>query len=124
VILVDTSVWIDHFREPDSLLSELIEDQRVLIHPLVIGELAMGDLTPRDATLHRLSRLEPAHMARHADVLRLVQTQRLYAIGLAFVDAHLLASARITPDSSLWTRDKRLRAAAERLDLAADLQGS
>jgi predicted nucleic acid-binding protein len=121
VILVDTSIWVDHFRVGDDALVALIEREGVLSHPLVVGELAMGDLRPRGDILDMLQELPSAHVAREFEVLQLVEGQTLYGKGLSYIDAHLLASARITPEASLWTRDRRLSRAAQRLGLAADL---
>jgi len=120
VILVDTSIWVDHFRVGDDALAALIEQEGVLSHPLVVGELAMGDLRPRGDILEMLQELPSAHVAREFEVLHLIESQTLYGNGLSYVDAHLLASTRITPNASLWTRDLRLSRAAQRIGLAAD----
>jgi predicted nucleic acid-binding protein len=119
VILADTSVWIDHLRRTDEILTDLLNRQQVLAHPLVIGELAIGHLRPRDVVLKTLQELDRAMAARDDEVLRLIERERLFGLGLGYVDAHLLASARLTPGTLLWTRDKRLSAVAERLSLAA-----
>jgi predicted nucleic acid-binding protein len=119
VILVDTSIWIDHLRRADALLSSLLDAGRVLMHPYVFGELAMGDLRPRGTVLHSLSRLPEMLPARDSEVLALVDRQRLFGTGIGFIDAHLLTAVRLMPEATLWTRDQRLLAAAERLSLAA-----
>jgi len=119
VILADTSVWIDHLRHTDEILTYLLSRQQVLTHPLVIGELAVGHLRPRDVVLKTLQELDRAIAARDDEVLRLIERERLFGLGLGYVDAHLLASVRLTPGTFLWTRDKRLSAVAERLSLAA-----
>jgi predicted nucleic acid-binding protein len=119
VILVDTSVWIDHFSHADEVLAALLVDERVLTHAFVIGELALDSLPQRDAVLHELNRLPRASMARDNEVMRFINQERLFGSGLGYVDVHLLAAVRLTQDASLWTRDKRLLAAAERLSLAA-----
>ncbi len=119
MILVDSSVWIDHLRRTDEILTDLLSRQQVLTHPLVIGELAIGHLQPRDVVLKALQELDRATAARDDEVLRLIERERLFGLGLGYVDAHLLASVRLTPGTFLWTRDKRLSAAAERLSLAA-----
>jgi predicted nucleic acid-binding protein len=119
VILADTSVWIDHLRHTDGILTYLLSRQQVLTHPLVIGELAVGHLRPRDVVLKTLQELDRAIAARDDEVLRLIERERLFGLGLGYVDAHLLASVRLTPGTFLWTRDKRLSAVAERLSLAA-----
>jgi len=121
VILVDTSVWIDHFRRGDSVLSDLLTSARILVHPLVIGELALGNLRQRAIILDALQDLPRAHVATDAEVLQLIARHALYGRGIGYIDAHLLAAARLTPDTLLWTRDKCLRAVAEQLDLSARL---
>jgi predicted nucleic acid-binding protein len=119
VILVDSSVWIEHLRHSNELLTDLLDRQQVLMHPFVVGELALGHLRPRDMLLGVLQVLDQVIVARDDEVMRLIDEERLFGIGLGYVDAHLLASVRLTPGTSLWTRDKRLSTAAERLSLGA-----
>jgi predicted nucleic acid-binding protein len=119
MILVDTSVWVDHLRIGDELLQDLLDKDQVLAHPFVIGELGLGSIPRRAATLLQLFRLPAANVASHDEVMRLVDQQRLYGLGLSYADVHLLAATRLTPAASLWTRDKGLSAAAEKLSLAA-----
>jgi hypothetical protein len=119
VILVDTSVWIDHLRSGDVTLTGLLDEGQVLSHPLVIGELALGSLRQRESVLADLRELPQAIVARDDEVMHLVDRDGLFGIGIGYVDAHLLAATRLTQGASLWTRDKRLSAAAERLSLAA-----
>ena len=119
MILVDTSVWVDHLRRAEEMLTDLLDREQVLTHPFVIGELALGHLRQRDAVLEALQDLHQAMVARDEEVLRAIEHERLFGLGLGYVDVHLLASVRLTPDASLWTRDRRLLAAAERLSLAA-----
>jgi hypothetical protein len=119
VILVDSSVWIDHLRRADAILTDLLDRQQVLIHPFVIGELALGHLQPRDMILEVLMHLDRVIVAHDDEVMRLIEQERLFGLGLGYVDVHLLASVRLTLETSLWTRDKRLSAAAERLSIAA-----
>ncbi len=88
------------------------------MHPFVFGELAMGDLRPREPLLHFLSRLPEMLPARDREVLTLIGRERLYATGVGYIDAHLMASVRLSPDTRFWTRDKRLRVIAERLGIA------
>lgn len=121
MILVDTSIWIDHLRAGDATLQSLLEQGRVLAHPFVIGELALGSLRQRDIVLHSLQRLPKAEMARDQEVLQFIAAQDLHGLGIGYVDAHLLTAARLTAGASLWTRDKRLRAAAAQLSLAANV---
>lgn len=106
-VLVDTSVWIDHFRATDERLVDLLERGNVLVHPAVLGELAMGHIPDRQGTLKALSRLRVPRIATDAETLYLVETAKLYGKGLGWVDAQLLASAKIT-GAELYTRDKTL----------------
>jgi predicted nucleic acid-binding protein len=119
VILVDTTIWVDHLRLGDALLQDLLDKEIVLTHPFVIGELALGSMPQRAATLRLLLRLPAANIAHHGEVMRLVDQQSLHGVGLSYVDVHLLAATRLTPAASLWSRDKSLSAAAEKLSLAA-----
>ena len=120
MILVDTSVWIDHFHRSEPGLVDLLADSVACAHPMVIGELALGSLRDRGTVLGLLAALPKAEVATNAEVLELVDSRALYGVGLSLVDAHLLAAALLTPESQLWTRDRRLRTAAERLGVAAD----
>jgi hypothetical protein len=115
MILVDTSVWIDHLHATDAELSVLLGETQVCTHPLVIGELALGSLRDRREILGLLSDLPTTPVATHAEVLSFVESQALHGIGLTLVDAHLLAALRLTPVDQLWTRDRRLRLAGERV---------
>ncbi len=119
MILVDTSIWADHFRQTNTLLLALVHDGQIVCHPFVIGELAMGHLSHRSQTLRDLGDLRGCIVAETTEVLRLVEQAQLYGTGIGFVDAHLLASARLTPDVLIWTNDKRLSAAADRFSLGA-----
>jgi predicted nucleic acid-binding protein len=112
VLLVDTSVWIDHLHATEPLLVKALHDSAVHQHPMVVGELALGSLADRNALLRLLSALPLPRVASHAEVLHLVQSRALYGRGLALVDAHLLAATLLTPGLRLWTRDRALRAAA------------
>jgi len=118
MILVDTSLWIEYFSARQPLLHELIADRQAAIHDLVIGELAVGDLRDRAATLYALSRIKQSEHVSDQEALALIEAEDLWGIGLGFVDVHLLASALITPNCQLWSRDKRLAATAERLGVA------
>lgn len=118
MILVDTSVWIDHLRQYDTTLAKLLDDGRVLAHPFVIGELALGALKQRGVILDALRGLPAAAVATDGEVMAFIDAHKLFGQGIGYVDAHLLAGARLT-HASLWTRDKKLRAVAERLSLAA-----
>lgn len=118
MILVDTSVWADHFRSGEAALGLLLGEGRIMIHPFVIGELALGDLRPRHDTLAALRELPQAPLVSQEEFLSLVDAEQLVAAGVGFVDAHLLLAARRNPGIRLWTRDKRLAARAAAMDLA------
>jgi predicted nucleic acid-binding protein len=118
VILVDTSVWVDHFREGVSDLATLLERGEVLIHPFVVGELACGNLSARAETIELLQQLRSTTLADHVEVMSFIEAKRLHGRGVGYVDVHLLASAAID-GVRLWTKDRSLRALATRLNLAA-----
>jgi hypothetical protein len=123
LILADTSVWIDHFRSNNNNkeLKKLLEQRQVVMHPFVVAELALGSLRERTTTLVLLDLLPQIQVA-HLHELRLaIEARRLYNMGIGLVDAHLLASVLIHPPTLLWTRDKLLRKAAERLGIHANL---
>lgn len=117
MILVDTSVWIDHLHHHEAGLSALLERGEVLMHPLVIGELACGSLRARATVLRLLQQLPAAAEAGHGEALRFLDHHRLMGRGIGYVDVHLLASAALGGDVRLWTRDRRLAAAAAELGL-------
>jgi len=122
MILVDTSVWIDHLKTGDDNLARLLEAGRVLMHPFVLGELALGSLRNRQAILELLGQLPRAEMATDQEVLSLIEAETLHGTGIGLIDAHLLASARLTAGSFLWTRDKRLGRLAARLRVSTELE--
>jgi predicted nucleic acid-binding protein len=119
MILVDTSIWADHWRDRDSTLAGLLNSRSVLTHPFVIGEIALGYLRQRHSVLDELQRLPVANVASDQEVLQFIELHGLVGLGIGYIDAHLLATARLTQGALLWTRDKRLHGAAERLGLAA-----
>jgi predicted nucleic acid-binding protein len=119
VILVDTSVWIDHLRKTEVGLQRLLGMGRVLSHPFVIGELAMGSFKRRDSLLSELGDLPGAKIADHGEVLHFVSEHSLFGCGIGYIDAHLLAAVRLVPGTLIWTRDKRLLEVASKLGLAA-----
>lgn len=116
MILVDTSVWVDHLRRGDAHLADLLERGVVVMHPLVIGELACGSLADRAPILGLLREMPSATLAEQDEVLGFIERHALHGKGIGYVDAHLLASVVLTGGARLWTRDKRLRAIAEGLD--------
>jgi predicted nucleic acid-binding protein len=121
VILVDTSVWVDHFRSGDDDLQSLLNAAQVLAHPFVTGELALGNIQKRAAILDALNGLPQASVASNEEVLRFIDQQSLFGLGIGYIDAHLLAAVRLSSQALLWTRDKRLQAAASRLGLSMKL---
>ena len=117
MILVDTSVWVDHLRGRAAPLARLLDSGGVLAHPFVIGEIALGTPPQRELLLRELRRLPSALPATHGEVLATIERHALFGLGIGYVDAHLLAATRLTSGASLWTRDRRLLAAAERMSL-------
>jgi len=120
VILIDTSVWVDHLRTGDARLSGLLDGGGVLGHPFVTGELALGNLRQRGLVLSALRELPQATVATDEEVLHFIDRRALFGLGVGYVDAHLLAAVRLTAGAKLWTRDRRLQAVATQLDLAAE----
>jgi predicted nucleic acid-binding protein len=118
VILVDSSIWVDHLRERDETLGLLLDDGQVLTHPFVVGELALGNLRGRADVLGELQELPQARTATDGEVLRFINRHELFGLGIGYIDAHLLAATRLTAGASLWTRDRRLSVVAEHLGLA------
>ena len=112
MILVDTSVWIDHLHKKEPRLVEQLERDEVVCHPLVIEELGLGSIADRVAVLSLLGDLGALPVASHAEARSLVESHRLWGRGLSAVDAHILASVRIVAGTVLWTRDKRLKMVA------------
>jgi hypothetical protein len=121
MILVDTSVWIDHLRHGDVELTRLLNACQVLIHRFVIGELALGNLQNRNIVLSALQNLPQATVASDEEVLHFIGSHALFGTGMGYIDAHLLAATRLSPGALLWTRDKRLLAESARLGLCANL---
>jgi predicted nucleic acid-binding protein len=120
LILADTSVWVDHLRRGDARLVELLESASVLMHPFIVGEIACGSLADRRTVLELLQDLPAAVVAEFDEVLSFVEHNRLWGKGIGYVDVHLLAAVALTKDATLWTRDKRLRSAAQALGCAFD----
>ncbi len=118
MILVDTSVWVDHLRAGDARLAELLESSTVAMHPMVLGELACGNLNDRETLLALWRNLPQLTVAADAEILFLLERHRLWGRGIGYIDVHLLTSASLNPDARLWTRDKRLQESAEQLELA------
>lgn len=116
MILVDTSVWIDHLHDGNPRLDSLLDDGEVTCHPFIIGELACGNISNRTQILTLLHSLPRAVVAGHEEVMRFIEFYRLMGIGLGYIDVHLLASARLTM-TPIWTRDLQLKKAAAKLDI-------
>ena len=118
MILVDSSVWIDHLRVGEPRLAELLNTGRALAHPYIIGELACGNLKNRKAVLSLLQDLPAVQVATDDEVLFFIERHGLMAKGIGYVDVHLLSAVSLAGTARLWTRDKRLCAVAESMGLA------
>lgn len=119
--LVDSSVWIDHFRKTDPLLVDALEGDLVACHDHVIGELALGSIKDRDKVLHSLSRLPRISAARDSDVLEMINQHKLFARGIGYIDAHLLAASLIDGQAKVWTHDKRFKTISQELGISAQI---
>ena len=118
MILVDTSVWIDHLRDGNPALVALLLDSQVLAHPWVTGEIALGNLANRGEVLGLLGNLSQAAVATDTELRTLIDRHRLFGCGIGYVDVQLLAATMLTSGSALWSRDKRLAAIAADLGIA------
>jgi hypothetical protein len=118
LILVDTSVWVDHLRRGDARLAELLERGAVLMHPFVLGEIACGRLADRAVILELMRQLPSVVVADNEEALEFIERHRLSGRGIGYIDVHLLASVALTSGAKLWTRDKRLRIVADDLGRA------
>jgi predicted nucleic acid-binding protein len=121
VILVDTSVWVDHLRANDEALLALLHAEDILIHTFVVGELALGHLSPREGVLATLNDLPLIEPATNEEVLTFINRHRLFGLGIGYVDAHLLTAVQLTAGTTLWTRDRRLADVASQLGTAVRL---
>lgn len=122
MILVDTSVWVDHLRRGDARLVDLLERANVIMHPFVVGEIACGSLHDRVSILELLQDLPAVAVAEGDEVLGFIDRHVLHGKGVGYIDVHLLASVALTEGTKIWTRDKKLRLVAEMLGCA--YQGS
>lgn len=118
MILVDTSVWVDHLRKGAPVLVAALEQGQVLMHPFILGELACGNLKNRDEVLQLLEALPAAPVATDPEALDFIERRALVGRGIGYIDVHLLASVALAGTARLWTRDKRLAAVAADLKLA------
>jgi predicted nucleic acid-binding protein len=116
-VLVDTSVWVDHFRQKNDALVSLLELDLVMVHPLIIGEIACGTPPNRTQTLSDLQVLQLTQQASIREVVVFVENERLFGLGCGLVDLLLLASTLMSPGAELWTLDKRLSMLAERFNV-------
>lgn len=123
MILVDTSVWIDHLRSGEPALAAFLEGGQVLMHPFVLGELACGNLENRGELLKLLGDLPASPTATDSEVLGLIEHRDLMGRGIGYIDVHLLAATALADDARMWTHDQRLAAAAADLELAFDEEG-
>ena len=118
IVLADTSVWTDHIRNGDAQMQVLADGERLLMHPYVIAELRMGNLKRRKTFLSSLQKMDMAVRASDEEVAALVENHRLFGSGIGWIDVHLLTSVLLMDEVRLWTRDRRLNAAAQRLGVA------
>ncbi len=119
LILADSSIWIDYFRLADIEFARRLRDRLVLSHPYVVGELALGSIKNRATILEDIASLPSALVASHDDVMVLIERHELFGRGIGYVDAHLLAATLLTPGARLWTRDRRLLAVANAMNVGA-----
>ena len=120
MILVDTSVWIDHLRSPEPRLQELLNANSVLAHPMVAGELACGNIQNRERFLRRMDAMPQADERTHAEVRDFIESEGLTGRGIGYIDSHILCSTARHDGALLWTRDSRLGRLAEELSVAYD----
>lgn len=118
MILVDTSIWVDHLRRGVPQLGSALDRGLVLGHPWVTGELSLGGLTQRESILELLAQLPQASLVTPDELLTFVATERLSGVCIGYVDVQLLASTKLTHDAVLWTQDRRLQSAASRIGIA------
>jgi predicted nucleic acid-binding protein len=121
LILADTSVWIDHFRSGNKEMRKALNQGQVVIHPLIIGELALGSLKDRTGTLAMLDLLPQVRVAQLNELRTMIEARHLYRLGIGLTDAHLIASVFINPPTLLWTTDKQLHRVAQNLGIHAHL---
>lgn len=121
MILADTSIWIEYLRSDNKPMRQHLEQGQIVIHPFIIAELALGSLQDRVKTLALLDLLPQVRVAQLREVRQMIEARRLYSLGIGLIDAHLIASAFISPPTLLWTRDRRLRKAAEAFRIHANL---
>ena len=116
LILIDTSVWIRHLKEGDKDLSLLLENGLVACHPFIIGELACGGMKNRNEIINLLNALPSVHLLEHDEIMEFIEVRKIMNQGIGYVDVHILGSA-IVSETPLWTLDKSLRKAANKLSI-------
>jgi predicted nucleic acid-binding protein len=121
LILADTSIWIDHLRSGSKEMRKHLSQGQIVTHPFIIAELALGSLRERTKTLALLDLLPQVRMAQMNEVRLMIETRRLYSLGIGLTDAHLIASVFVNSPTLLWTRDKALRKVAEGLGIHASM---
>ena len=121
MILADTSIWIDYLRQGDPLLVKQLNQQQILMHGMILGELAIGKFKNRKLLLDRWQALPFIQSATDVQVLQFLETHQLMGLGVGWIDLHLLTAIALTDEVKLWTRDERLRTIAETLNLAIQL---
>lgn len=119
MILIDSSIWIDHLRATDARLFALLNRREALVHPFVLGELLLGMVADRPALIETFRDLPQATVADPAEVLAVIDNHRLHGRGIGYVDVHLVASALLMPETTLWSRDRKLTTIAGELGIAA-----
>jgi predicted nucleic acid-binding protein len=118
MILVDTSVWVDHLRHGNRILVDALNNGQVLMHPFVLGEISLGQLKQRATILQAMGNLPMVQIATDGEVSHLVERHRLFGLGIGYIDAHLLTAVHLTTGSALWTQDKRLLTVSHKLGIA------
>jgi len=121
MILADTSIWIDYLRGGNAAMRSLIQNGRIVMHPFVVAEIALGSLQNRRKTLALMEMLIPVQVAQLNEVRRMIEAQSLYSKGIGLTDAHLVASCLLTPQTQLWTRDAALDRVALQMGIQASL---
>ncbi|CAM3080892.1 type II toxin-antitoxin system VapC family toxin [Methylobacterium mesophilicum] len=118
MIIIDTNIWIDHLAAADPSVTAILTEMSQRVHPFVIGELALGSVRDRERIIATLEDMPSADVAAHDGVMPLIAEHALHGLGIGYVDAHLLASAKLMPGSRIWTRDRRLAAVSDRLGVS------
>jgi predicted nucleic acid-binding protein len=121
LVLADTSIWIDHFRRSNFQLARLLDRGDIVMHPFVVGELVLGKVAKIAEMIDFFHFLPATIVASTDEILEFIAKRKLSGSGIGYVDVHLLAAAALMPETLVWTRDKKLRAAAQALSLAAEI---